>query len=241
MEEEIKVDTDFELYGKKRFNETARNFENDADVGLWSEHGFKQRFIAFFNTFKEISINKRLKILDIGCGTGAYDRRLTNMGHAVIGVDYSEYVVHKAVEKSKDIQYLISAVPYLPFKDGYFDIVVCIGVLQYVENEWAVISEIARILKKSKGILMLITLNSISIRESLKKMLNFFLRRKEYEGEMNERRYNPFKLKRMLKNFGYLDIAYIPHFKFIKIVFHEFPTAMNLPNKVCYTNLHSYS
>ncbi len=36
-------------------------------------------------------------------------------------------------------------------------------------------------------------------------------------------------------------IAHIPHFKFIKILFHEFPTAMNLPNEVCYTNLHSYS
>jgi hypothetical protein len=36
-------------------------------------------------------------------------------------------------------------------------------------------------------------------------------------------------------------LAYIPHFIFIKILFHEFPTAMNLPNEVCYTNLHSYS
>jgi hypothetical protein len=38
-----------------------------------------------------------------------------------------------------------------------------------------------------------------------------------------------------------LDKTHIPHFKFIKILFHEFPTAMNLPNEVCYTNLHSYS
>jgi 2-polyprenyl-3-methyl-5-hydroxy-6-metoxy-1,4-benzoquinol methylase len=37
------------------------------------------------------------------------------------------------------------------------------------------------------------------------------------------------------------NMAHIPHFKFIKILFHEFPTAMNLPNEVCYTNLHSYS
>jgi hypothetical protein len=36
-------------------------------------------------------------------------------------------------------------------------------------------------------------------------------------------------------------VAHIPHFKFIKILFHEFPTAMNLSNEVCYTNLHSYS
>ena len=203
----IKIDKDFEPYWKRRFNEAALKFENDADVGLWSEHGFRQRFITFFDIFEEISVNRRLKILDIGCGTGAYDRMLANINHEVIGIDYSEYVVLKAVEKSKgeNIQYLISAVPYLPFKDSSFDIIVCIGVLQYVKNERAVISEIARVLK-NEGILILITLNSLSIREFLKKLLNFFLHRDKYKEEINERRYNPFKLKRMLKDFGDLKI-----------------------------------
>lgn len=201
MKKKIKINKDFELYWKKRFNETALKFENDADVGLWSEHGFKQRFITFFNIFEEISDDKRLKILDIGCGTGAYDRMLTTMGHEVIGVDFSEYVVQKAVEKSKgeDIQYLISGVPYLPFKESFFDIVVCIGVLQYIENERAAISEIVRVLKKNGGIFILITLNSLSIRENIKK--TFFFRRK-YKEEINERRYNHFKLKRMFRDFG---------------------------------------
>ena len=191
------------MYWKKRFNEAALSFENDADIGLWSEHGFKQRFFAFFNIFKEISTTEKLKILDIGSGTGAYDRVLANMGHEVIGVDYSECVVHKAVEKSKseNIQYLISAVPYLPFKDSSFDVVVCIGVLQYVENEHIVISEIARVLKKDEGILILITLNSLSIREIFKKVLNPLLGRNKHKEEINERRYNPFKLKRMLRDF----------------------------------------
>ena len=204
----IKINKDFEIYWKKRFSETALSFENDADIGLWSEHGFKQRFNTFFNVLEEISTNKRSKILDIGCGSGAYDRMLANMGHEVIGVDYSEYVVHKAVEKSKreNIQYLISAVPYLPFKDTYFDLVACIGVLQYVENERAVISEIARVLKENGGVLILMTLNSLSIRVFYKKTLNLFSQRDKYKEERNERRYNPFKLKRMFKDFDNFKI-----------------------------------
>jgi len=204
MKKKMKINKDFELHWKKRFNETALKFENDADVGLWSEHGFKQRFITFFNVFEENSTNKRLKILDIGCGTGAYDRMLANMGHEVIGVDYSEYVVHKAIEKSKgeNIQYMISAGHYLPFKEGSFDVVACIGVLQYVENERVVISEIARVLKKNEGVLILITLNSLSITVFYKKVVNFFLRGDAHREEINERRYNPFKLKRKLRDFG---------------------------------------
>jgi len=194
---------DFEMYWKRKFNERALMFESDFDIGLWSEHGFKQRFITFFNIFEKLSLNRRLKILDVGCGTGAYDRKLASMGHEVIGIDYSEHVVRKAVEKSKgrDIQYLISAVPYLPFKDCSFDLVVCIGVLQYVKDEDAVISEIARVLKYG-GILILITLNSLSIREILKKVLN----PSKYSKETKERRFNPFKLKRVFRDFGDLKI-----------------------------------
>ena len=29
-----------ETYWKKRFDESALNFENDADIGLWGKHGF---------------------------------------------------------------------------------------------------------------------------------------------------------------------------------------------------------
>jgi len=205
--EEIKINENFELYWKRRFNEAALNFESDADVGLWSEYGFRQRFITFFNVFKEISNNKRMRILDVGCGTGAYDRVLANMGHEVIGIDYSEYAIYKAVEKSKgkDIQYLISAVPYLPFKNESFDLVICIGVLQYVENEQDMICEIKRVLKNKEGILILITLNSFSIRVFFKKVIEIFhIKNKK---EINERRYNPFKLKNMFKDFSEFKIV----------------------------------
>ena len=37
------------------------------------------------------------------------------------------------------------------------------------------------------------------------------------------------------------NLSHIPQFTFIKMLFHELPTAMNLPNEVCYTNLQSYS
>jgi len=42
-----------EYYWKKRFDEFALNFENDADIGIWSKHGFERRFVSFFQFFQE--------------------------------------------------------------------------------------------------------------------------------------------------------------------------------------------
>ncbi|MEA1895457.1 MAG: class I SAM-dependent methyltransferase [Euryarchaeota archaeon] len=202
---ETEIGREFELYWKRRFSERALEFESDVDIGWWSEHSFKQRFVTFFNNFEEISTDKRLRILDIGCGSGVYDRTLNTWGHEVIGADYSECVVHKAVEKSNGgcVQYLVSAVPHLPFKDGSFDSVVCVGVLQYIKNEDIALKDITRVLREGEGILMLITLNSLSLRIIYKKMLNFFLRKEK----INERRYNPYRLKHMLRDFDNLKIT----------------------------------
>lgn len=198
------MNKNFEIYWKNRFNDLAMKFEDDHDVGLWSERGFKQRYITFSNIFGDLSFNKSLKILDIGCGTGAYDRMLISAGHDVIGVDYSEYVVRKAIKKSSNkdnIQYLISAVPHLPFKESYFDVVVCIGVLQYVENEQKVIDDIDRMLKND-GIVIIEALNLLSVREIFKKLLALFAK----DMQIKEKRYNPFKLKNIFSSFGNSNI-----------------------------------
>jgi len=54
----MRINGDFEMYWKKRFNEAALSFENDADIGLLSEHGFKQRFLAFLIFLKKFLLLK---------------------------------------------------------------------------------------------------------------------------------------------------------------------------------------
>jgi 2-polyprenyl-3-methyl-5-hydroxy-6-metoxy-1,4-benzoquinol methylase len=45
---------------------------------------------------KEISFNKSLKILDIGCGTGRHSLELARRGYDVTGIDLSESMIDKA-------------------------------------------------------------------------------------------------------------------------------------------------
>ena len=213
------------MYWKKRFDKSALNFENDADIGLGSKHGFERRFVTFFRVFQENYLAdevERKKLLDIGCGTGAYTKQLADMGYDVVGIDFSEYVIKRAVEKSnkKNIPYTIGALPFLPFKEKSFDIVVCIGVFQSIDDCSATINDIRKVLKENDGVLMLVTLNSLSMRTFYKKISDIFLQRnKNREKEMvSVKRYNPFNLKQMFRDKCFDSIEIIPIYIFPKML-----------------------
>lgn len=218
-----------ELYWKKRYNDAAMNFENDADIGIWSRHGFERRFESFFQVFREdCFIDKEKKILDMGCGSGAYDRTLADMGYNVVGVDYSEHVIKKAVEKSKEknIPYIVGALPFLPFGKESFDIVICIGVFQNIRDEDMAIGELAGILKEN-GRIVLMTLNSLSIYAVGRKMLqklDFFMRKND-DSIVYDRRYSYFELRNVLKDKGFNN------FKFHGI--YVFPKPLIFLEEIC--------
>lgn len=45
---------------------------------------------------KEINLDKRIRILDIGCGTGRHSIELAKRGYPVVGIDLSEAMLEKA-------------------------------------------------------------------------------------------------------------------------------------------------
>ena len=76
----------FEDYGQKYDNE---NF-TQGTIGECD-------FIEY-----ELSHNKSLKILDVGCGTGRHTIELTKRGYAVTGIDFSESQLNRAIEKAEN-------------------------------------------------------------------------------------------------------------------------------------------
>jgi len=202
-----------EKYWKKRFEGAGKEFEDDYQISIWSKHGMFRRINTFFRIFRGISVNKNAIIFDIGCGPGTYTKTIYDMGYKIIGVDYSKPTIMKAIKKSKrrDIYYIVSDAYSLPFKDAYANVIICLGLLQSISNENAIISEIVRTLKKD-GIILLMTLNSLSIRIILKEFLYKFLKyettsntEKETENQYL-RRYNPLKLINIFKNEGFENI-----------------------------------
>ena len=48
-----------------------------------------------------VGIDKRMKVLDIACGTGALSRELAKLGHAVTGIDLDREMLNHAVKNTR--------------------------------------------------------------------------------------------------------------------------------------------
>jgi SAM-dependent methyltransferase len=95
----------------------------------------------------------RPMILDAGCGTGANLKLLESYGHA-FGVDLSEQAIEFSRARGISSDRLIQAsVTDLPFRDGWFDLVVSFDVICNIVEDVGAFAEIGRVLKPD-GILI---------------------------------------------------------------------------------------
>lgn len=101
-------------------------------------------------------------ILDIGCGNGYYLYLLKSLGLrlTLVGVDNDENALRSArqVLGNERIKIVKGDANKLPFKNEIFDKVLISEVIEHVDDEKRVLSEIFRVLKP-KGIMVLTTCN----------------------------------------------------------------------------------
>jgi 2-polyprenyl-6-hydroxyphenyl methylase/3-demethylubiquinone-9 3-methyltransferase len=101
-------------------------------------------------------------VLDLGCGGGFMAEALTERGATVTGIDPSEAAIAAARRHAEandlEIDYRVSGGERLPFANGVFDIVVCVDVLEHVEDLKRVLTEIRRVLRPN-GVFLFDTIN----------------------------------------------------------------------------------
>jgi SAM-dependent methyltransferase len=96
------------------------------------------------------------RVLDAGCGPGAYTARLIDMGAGVVAVDVSPKMVQLAkarVGDRADIRLADIGRPMPFFQDKSFDIILCPLVLDYIRDYRPVFREFFRILKNPATLL----------------------------------------------------------------------------------------
>ncbi len=116
-------------------------------------HIAKQKLVSAF--LKKYLKEKRIRVLDIGCGTGGMLNSLKTLAF-VCGVDKSETALKFA--KKRGLKNLIKhdfAKNRLPIKDSSYHAVLALDVLEHLKNPDFVLEEISRILKPG-GILIVI-------------------------------------------------------------------------------------
>lgn len=140
---------DLERYWRKEFDKTAL-----LDIPDWDRSGWwfydvivsQQKFM--FQQLKNL-FRAKLVIADIGCGPGVYCQLLEDMGHQVVGIDYSynTLVLAKAKFKKEPILFCQGNASGLPLKENFFDVALAMGILQIAQDPAQQIRQLYRILK----------------------------------------------------------------------------------------------
>jgi ubiquinone/menaquinone biosynthesis C-methylase UbiE len=91
---------------------------------------------------KELKINKKDKLLDVGCGTGLTTEPWDCQR---FGIDPSKKLLEKAKEKEDKIEYKIAPAEKIPYKENFFDIVISVTAIQNFNNIKKGLKEIKRV------------------------------------------------------------------------------------------------
>ena len=113
----------------------------DKDVKLSEENneypfaGYKDVLGTIYNIVRR---KEKVKILDIGFGTGVLTKKLYDDGHEIYGIDFSERMIEIAKEKmpsSRLYQHNISRGLPEEFKDIQFDYIISTYAMHHLEDE----------------------------------------------------------------------------------------------------------
>ncbi len=102
------------------------------------------------------------QVLDLGCAGGFMAEALAERGAVVTGIDPAEEAIAAARahagQTGREITYDVGVGEQLPYADHAFDAVVCVDVLEHVQDLEQVINETARVLRPG-GLFLFDTIN----------------------------------------------------------------------------------
>ncbi|MBI2546196.1 methyltransferase domain-containing protein [Candidatus Woesearchaeota archaeon] len=126
------------------------------------EHGFRELLLRLIGhphpngrtrARKVLQLLERRKTLDIGCGEGIFYYELSRRGIDMKGIDYSLEALRNMREKLKaahaELQVCNANAQKLPFKDGSFEQIICLDVLEHLPDAQAALKEMSRTLRKN--------------------------------------------------------------------------------------------
>lgn len=90
---------------------------------------------------------KHKKILDVGCGLGAFMAKFQDYSKEVYGVEPDKKKVD--IAKSKGLNVFESGAENMPFEDNYFDVVLLHEVIEHVDDDTKTIAECLRVLNNN--------------------------------------------------------------------------------------------
>ena len=145
-------------------------YESDENPSSFMRYELISRKRTVFNLLDKLIPGKNKTVLDIGCGIGNYLEDLYKRGHKINGIDIAENMLQTSKERLKKYfefpPLCRTDIENLPFPDNQFDVVFCVGVLEYLKSDVKSLEQISRVLKPG-GFLILTLPNFLSIKNFL--------------------------------------------------------------------------
>lgn len=143
-------------------DEVTSMFSGRKDGKLWNDL-YRSNPVTFeehlFQSRRDFTVNYVLShstpdstIIDVGCGAAPVVSRLLANDRDCIGLDYSFDMLRFSRDVLNQSQQHNTALlqadcQALPFPDNHFDIIVCLGVISYIQDYQPALKELYRILK----------------------------------------------------------------------------------------------
>ena len=131
------------------YNDWSQNDQYNQDMIDWEYSGPKEVVSAFLPH----AINKGIKILDAGCGSGLVGEELSKEAYSIIhGADIAAKLMNSIPAGIYQELHNIDLNKPINFTDDFFDAVLCVGTFTFGHVKAKALSEFTRIVK-SGGII----------------------------------------------------------------------------------------
>lgn len=147
-------------------------------------------------TFKKLDQYLKGEILEVGCGIGNFTLDLSKYGR-ITAIDIDQDLIEKLTKKRNpkiDTGYGDIEKGKYFFKEKKFDSVVCINVLEHIQDDTNALNNIFKLLEKEGHLILLVPIYNFLYGEIDKSIGHF-------------RRYNPKALVKKMQEIGYIIIS----------------------------------
>ena len=99
-----------------------------------------------YNALLGYGLKPKMRVVDVGCGTGLASLPLVENEYSVVGVDPSEPMLAIARQEAPQADFVVGSAEKLPINDGVADAIISAQVFHQVDRE-AALREVKRVLR----------------------------------------------------------------------------------------------
>jgi len=187
---------------EKYYNKLSSIYDSATkDEGMWNPPSYIFNYI-------EPYLNKKVNILDIGIGTGRSIEKIYKSKNysSIHGVDISQSMLNVCKEKYSDIFLKkISDINELNLLDCKYDIIICSGTLEFIENLNDFFNQVFQLLEINGKLFFTyeVLIDFHPIQNKKKSLTTSSLSSKFFVEDFYTYRYKPFEIYKLLETYSF--------------------------------------